>query len=235
MDSALMECNVANTPATIIIGYKTRLVEGINRLLPEFRAPTHYKDTVKVAEYVNGQKAEFLAAAKDMPYTGTFDEVVLFDPRNDKTVLWKYPAPDEQKPPVSVRVKNYLLKHYPSAWTDSVTRKPTEVVFVGFDIKTFLKILGIECALPAIAEPCPLNLWYGNSDHRDIAEALLPKDHCKGMTLPYVLKFWRPKDDESGREWDDLLAGWAGPGVAAQVDAEIAAKLARQLGFTFGK
>ena len=102
------------------LGYRTRPADGVEKMLPEFKAPSHYRDAAKIAEYVATQKAEFLTSAKDMPYTGTFDEVELYDPRNGKSVMWKYPTVEETKPPVSVRVKNYLLKNYPDAW-DNIT------------------------------------------------------------------------------------------------------------------
>lgn len=224
------EANKFDPPARIVIGYKTRLVEGADKNLPEFKPPANYKDTGKIAEHLANQRSEFLAVAKDMPYTGTLDEVMLVDPRQEKSVLWKYPTPEDNKPPVAIRVKNYLLKHYPEAWSNDVTRKPTKVVFVGFDIKTFLKILGIECAVPPIAKPCPLNLWYGNSDHRDVTEAVMPKDNCKGMSLPYVLKFWRPNEAEAAKVWDGLLDQWPGPGASATKDAAIACEISRMIG-----
>jgi hypothetical protein len=217
-------------PAKIIIGFKTRLVEGAEKHAPDFKAPANYKDAAKIAEYVATQRAEFLAAAKDMPYTGTLDEVTLVDPKNDKNVIWKYPAADESKPPVAVRVKNYLLKYYPTAWDFNLTRRQPQVIFFGFDIKLFLKLVGIECAMPGIAKPCPLNLWYGNSDHRDTTEIVMPKDNCKGMTLPYVLKFWRPADPEKGKLWDALIADWPGPGQTTYKDAAITCDILRWIG-----
>lgn len=227
----------------LFVGYKTRLRPGAEKTVPEFRAPGNYKDQAKIAAFQEEKKAGFLDAAKDMPYTGTFDEVFLIDPQSpderapEKTKMkalqyrWQPPEEGGTKPPVSVRVRNYLLKHYRHAWAnDTNGRRPAEVVFVGFDPRTFLKILGLECTLPAIAKPCPVGMWYGNSDHRDIGEAICPKEFV-GLTLPFALSFRRPVDPEQAVYWDSITKGWTGPGETPEQDARIAIELARQLGF----
>ncbi len=210
----------------IFIGYKTRTVEGIEKLLPEFKAPSHWKDKDKIAADVAEKREAFLANAKDMPYTGTLSEVTFVDSFTKKTLQWK---DDPEKPPVSVRVRNYLLKNYPDAWSnDTHDRKPPTVILVGFDPRTFLKILGLECSLPKINKPCPLGLWYTNTDHRDIAEAVMPKDF-KGLTLPYVLKFREPIDPADAAKWKELVKDWPGPGVFSDRDALLTVALATQL------
>ncbi len=210
----------------IFIGYKTRTIDGIEKLLPEFKAPSHWKDKEKIAADVAEKKEAFLANAKNMPYTGTLSEVVLCDNKAKKTLQWK---DDADKPPVSVRVRNYLLKNYPDAWSnDTHDRKPPSVILVGFDPRTFLKILGLECSLPTVNKPCPLGLWYTNTDHRDIEEAIMPKEF-KGLTLPYVLKFRRPVDAAEATKWDGLVKDWPGPGVFPDRDALLCVELATQL------
>lgn len=218
--------------AKLIIGYKTKLNPTVGSYLPEFKAPANYKDAAKIAAEVAERKQEFLASAASMPYVGTFDEVFVADMQKHRSVQWKCAAPDEEKPSVATRVRSYLLKHYPDAWDNNVIqRKIPKVLFIGFEIKTFLKLLGIECALPATNKPCPLSLWYGNSDHRDISEAILPKEACKGLTLAYVLKFWRPTfDAESTKTWDGLIKDWHSPGENPTKDAGIASVIATQIG-----
>lgn len=225
----------------LFVGYKTRLREGADKALPEFKPPSNYKDAGKISAYVEEKKAGFLADAKNMPYTGTFDEVFIFDPNardekqpnvlKPKSLLYKWHPPEDQRPAVSVRVRNYLLKTYPDAWSnDTHGRKSPSVIIVGFDPRTFLKILGLECSLPTVDKVCPLGLWYSNSDHRDIGEAICPKEFA-GLTLPFVLKHRRPTDEEMGKAWDELTKGWTGPGENPEQDARIAIELATQLGF----
>ena len=225
----------------LFVGYKTRLNPGADKHVPEFRPPSNYKDAGKIAAWQDEQKQAFLADAKNMPYTGTFDEVFLIDPQGKdekapggkkfKALQYKWSPPEEGKPPVAVRVRNYLLKNYRTAWShDTHGRKPPEVIIVGFDPRTFLKILGLECSLPHIAKPCPLGLWYSNSDHRDIAEAICPKEF-KGLTLPFALSFRRPVEADLAALWDETVKGWPGPGENPEQDARIAVELGNQLGF----
>lgn len=225
----------------IFVGYKTRLREGADKVLPEFKAPANYKAADKIAQYQEEKKQAFLIDAKNMPYTGTFDEVCIIDPnardeknpeqKKTKALLYKWHPPEDGKPSVAIRVRNYLLKNYPSAWgNDTHGRSKPEVIFVGFDPRTFLKMLGLECTLPGVDKPCPLGMWYSNSDHRDIGEAICPKDFA-GLTLPFALKFRRPADEEDAATWDKFTAGWTGPGENPEADARIAIELATQLGF----
>lgn len=219
------------TVAKIMIGYRTRLVPGAEKNLPDFKYPSNYKDAGKIAEYKKEAATAFLEDAKNMPYTGTFDEVYLADDKNNKAMMWSSSV-DETKPPVSVRVRNYLLKYYPDVWNnDGLLQKGgPKAIIIGFNPRTFLKMLGLECSLPAINKPCPLGLWYSNIDHRDIEEAIMPKDF-KGLTLAYVLKHRRPVDLEDAKHWDELLTDWPGPGTFPEKDALIATELATQLGF----
>lgn len=225
----------------IFVGYKTRLRDGADKVLPEFKAPANYKDAAKIAQYQDERKQQFLADARNMPYTGTFDEVFLIDPnvrdekapekKKTKALQYRWHPPEDGKPPIAIRVRNYLLKNYPTAWVnDTHGRSKPEVIVVGFDPRTFLKILGLECTLPGVDKPCPLGLWYSNSDHRDIGEAVCPREFV-GLTLPYALKFRRPADPEDAATWDTITKGWAGPGENPEADARIAIELATQLGF----
>ena len=230
---------MAEKTMKLFIGYETKLASTV--VVPEFKPPANYKDVAKIEAYLAEQKASFTVDAANMPYSGTFNEVFIIDPnaRDDKSpektklkaLQYKWHPPEEEKSPVSLRVRNYLLKHYPNAWTnDTHNRKPPQVIIVGFDPRVFLKILGIECTLPSIAKPCPLGLWYSNSDHRDIGEAICPRDF-KGLTPELALKYRRPIDKEDGKKWDEITKGWTGPGKNAEQDARIAIELATQLGF----
>ncbi len=213
--------------AKIIIGYKTRLVAGVDKITPEFKANAGYKDAAKIQADIEEKKAAYLAGAKDMPYTGTFDEVFIVDGTHEKIVLYRY---DETKAPISVRVMTFLNKYYPNGWLDDTHgRKQPEAIFVGFDPRTFLKILGLECSMPAINKRAPLGMWYTNADHRDIGEAMLPKEF-KGLSYAQVLKLRRPVVPAEAKKWDDLTEGWAGPGANAEKDALIAVEIASQLG-----
>lgn len=212
----------------ILVGWRTRPVDNVETLLPTFKPPSNYKNEDKIKEYLAEKKAEFLAMAKDQPYTGTFAEVYLLDTGPSKnTGHWldtdRPYTGKGPKPPVCVTVRNWILKRYPNAWPDDTnpgSRKP-EVVFLGFEPRNFLKMLGLECSLPWINKPLPAAMWYGNTDHRDIAEACIPKDYAKTLDWATVFKVRGiiPKE------------GWTGPGQDPTEDVRLILELGTQLGF----
>jgi hypothetical protein len=214
----------------LFVGYKTCTIPDVEKFTPEFKAPAHWKDKAKIEAAVTEKREAFQAEAHLQPYTGTFDEVVLIDAKNQKSLRYVRGAADEGKSPVSVRVRNYLLKTYPDAWgNDPCEVKKPSVTFVGFDPRLFLKVLGLECSLPSVGKPVPLRLWYNNSDHRDITEAVLPKDY-KNLDLKTVLKLRRPVEPEAIVKWDALVKDWDGPGKDPAKDAQLSVELALQLG-----
>lgn len=213
----------------LFVGYRTRLVDGWEAFAPPAQAPAHYKDKDKIKSYLAEQRAAFEREAADQPYTSTFDSVSLIDKLHEKRPQWSTRAGG---PPVGELVRNYLVKYFPRAWplTPDPDDPPTPVVFVGFDTRRFLKLLGLECSLPTAAARCPLRLWYDNAaGHRDILEALAPREYR--LSLPQVLRARRPLAEPAASAWDRLLADWAGPGVHPERDAHLALELAAQLGF----
>lgn len=218
------------TAVRVFVGYKTKKVPDVERFVPEFSAPSTWKDEGKIKAVIEEKKAEFLHGCQDMPYTGTLEEVVLLDKGCKKVVPFVSKPGD--KLPVSVRVRDYLLRRYPSAWADDGDpRTPPGVVFFGFEPRLFLKILGLECSLPAIKAPCPHRMWFDNADgHRDIIEAILPREFRTKLSLKAVLASRGPLSPEDAKDWAALIAGWGGPGVDAYKDIRIVFELALQLG-----
>jgi len=216
-------------PQKLIIAYRTRPAE-VEVPMPTFKAPSQYKAQDKIDAYIADKEAAFLASLKDKPYTGTFDEVKIFDTGHEEMVTYKYRAPDSDKPPVCLAIRDWLLKRYPKAWPNSTNFKGLpEAVFIGFNPRLFVKMLGIECSLPenqpmkegerdpSKTNALPLSMWYGQSDYRDIEEAAKPKEFdlsweivlgARGLSFP----------------------GWAGPGTDPETDLKIAIELASQLG-----
>lgn len=215
----------------IIIGYSTQLANLDASMMPQFKAPSNYKDESKIAAYIEESKQNFILNAKDAPYTGTFKQVFMLDPSNKKVAQFdNYDDPNKQ--PICVRVRNYLIKSYPSGWNENTydSRNPP-FRFLGFNIRRFLKMLGLECSLPSINKPLPLKMWYSNSEHRDIIEAILPHEFDKQLDLQLVLKYRRPLKPENSERWDTMLSGWEGPHINPQKDAWLTVELATQLGF----
>jgi len=217
--------------AKIFVGFRTRPVEDFKEFMPKFSASRVLTDPKKIEADIQAKAEMFVSTCKDAPYTGTFDEVFLVDRRKKKVLQWLYPPKDSDKPRICVSVRNYLLKAYPTAWDWDTHGKRPEVVFLGFNPRLFLKMLGLECSLPGVGKPLPPKLWYSNSDHRDIEEAVLPKDFEKVLTLDTVIKRRRPLDPEAAKKWDEHVKDWPGPGQVPRKDVEIAIELAAQLGF----
>lgn len=220
----------------IFIGYRNRPVEDLAAKTPDFKAPPHLKEAARAREFVEDAKAQFAAAAGNMPYTSTFDQIFLVDPhagKKGKAMQWDYYPPESGKQRVAVRMKNYLLKIHPQAWGD---RPAYKVVFAGFGIRNFLRLLGLECSLPAAggSTACPLSMWYSGVEYRDIGEAVAPKDYPQ-MPLVHAVKLRRPLDEPDARVWDAMLLNWTGPGQNPELDSRISATLAAQLGFYGGE
>lgn len=217
----------------IFIGYRTRPIDNAKDFMPTFTANRTLKDQDKINADIAAKQAVFNEECKNCPYIGTFDEVFLVDPQQEKALQWTYKAPDSGKPMVAASVSNYLLKHYADGWSDKDYNSKTPPFRVcGFNPRLFLKMLGLECSLPRIGKKLPLRMWYNNSEHRDTEEAVRPiQDFGKLIALDGVLKHRRPMDEEDGKRWDDLVKGWPGPGVLPEKDAKLSVELATQLGF----
>jgi len=211
--------------AKLIVAWKTRAVEGLDKLVPAFTPPANYKDQDRVNEWLAAKREEWLHEAATSPYTGTFDEVMIVDSANERPGRWYYKdrGPGGSKAPICVAVRNWLMKLYPTAWPDDThpaPRKP-EAIFLGFEPRGFLKLLGIECSLPENCQPLPVSMWYGNTEHRDITEACIPKEY--GKLLPWALVF--------KRRGIKTKEGWQGPGQDPEEDVRLVTELATQLGF----
>ncbi len=215
--------------AILAIGYKLKLAVSeamLPEIMPDFsdRVPSNYKDPIKIQEKIEELKASWFAEAARTPYLCTFDAVQINDVVNERstTLFSKDRGLGDKKRPISLVVRSWLLKHYPKAWHDElVDRKKPEVIFVGFEPRQFLKVLGIECSLPGYDSPLPVSLWYNTLDHRDITEACMPAEHQKRLDWRLVLS----------RRQVAVKEGWSGPGDDAIEDARIVGELGAQLGF----
>jgi hypothetical protein len=222
-------------PKKLIVAYSTRLVAD-ESLLPDsadLTPPGSMKKAETIAKWRDDMSEKLLEEARFQPYTATFDEVQIADPTLDRIMRFKFRDPDEKRPPASLAIRSWLLKHYPDAWPNTTNPRPgsLEAIFVGFNPRLFLKILGMECSLPenqkyaergdSESVVLPLSMWYANSDHRDIEAAVKPNDY-KALTWPTVFQ---------ARGLTEMAEGWDGPGNNVNQDLLLAAELASQLGF----
>ena len=221
-------------PAKIIVAFSTRLVDGLP--IPAFTAPSNWKDEAKIKRHIEDKQAEYTALAKDQPYTGTFDCVQVTDISKGQTATWNYEGrePGGAKQAICLAVKAWLLNRYESAWphTTHVPYRVPEAIFIGFNPRLFLKMLGTDCSLPQNqpqkeGEPdpnksncLPLSMWITNTDHRDLGNLVMPSDYKLDWNV--VL---------SARGLREKYPDWNGPfGTTVQEDMEIAIEMASQLG-----
>ena len=206
----------------IIVSFTTKLVDpdNIASLTPDFKAPSYIKE----------RKDNFEADAANQPYTGTFDEVMLVDLQ--KQLVGKWSSKDRDAADgltVAEAAASWILRNNPDAFAgDILDTANSNVVFIGFDTRLFLKMLGLDCTLPDSKVQVPLRLWYNNSNHRDITEAVMPSEFS--LSWPIVLKLRKPWEaDDATKKWD--VSSWTRPHVNVQQDSWLITELAAQLGF----
>lgn len=229
----------------IFVGYKLKpavATEVTDALVAKYLAtldvPKTYAAEPKRSEWLEGKKGEWLPSVANAPYIATFEEVVLIAPAMKTTVTYKAEGrePGGKKKSVSAAARNFLLELYPNAWSKDThpASRQVEVAFMGFNPRLFLKILGIECSLPVNNCPLPAAMWYGNTDHRDIEEAVLPTPECRNLSgnWEFIVNARRPKTEgDDLTRYNNIVTGWTGPGVNAKKDALLAVEWANQLGF----
>lgn len=218
----------------IFVGYKTAVVSGFEELMPTFEGRAGTKDPEKIAEQIAEKKNAWLQDAPNSPYTGTLSEVVLAVPSLGKMVTFKAEGrgPGTAKPAVCVAARNIILEWFPDEWPNEThpVYSKVNVAICGFATRTFIKMLGIECSLPQNKCPLPPPLWYSNSDHRDIGEAVMPTGFTVGW--PTVIKARRVGLSAVDLEkYNKTFEGWDGPGNNCEQDVKVALLMADQLGF----
>jgi hypothetical protein len=219
----------------IFVGYETGEAEDLADLMPPILPAGNCKSEEARAASVASRTEDFKRLACNQPYTGALRRVCLIDPthkvRNTLTSEGREPGNPTGSRPLAVAVRDWILKYNPDAWSDTMHGQRLSVppaAFVGFEPKTFLKMLGLECA--RLNKPLPPAMWYSNSDHRDLTNALMPSDF-KFLDWSTVLKAFRPTEALEQVPYDREFGSWPGPGKGAEKDAELAFWLAHKLGF----
>lgn len=234
----------------LIVGYTCRMLpqDLIADLVPPIKGDSRLKDPAKcktpeekeeaekaIAEDLAKRKAAFEAESKYIPYLGTFNRVVIYDLKNKRTGRWNAAEckPFGSKAPMSERIVAWLLKSYPKAWGSTIDdgNKQPEVRFLGFDMRDFLKLLGVEATMPNSENVPPPRLWYANSDHREIYDAVAPDKAGKLLDFRKVVALRAPTVTADRKLWDEKFNKWTAPHADADLDAWLCMELAAQLGF----
>jgi hypothetical protein len=202
--------------------------------------PKTYRDGgTKENNWRDGKQEEIDQALARQPYTATFDKVKLVDIEGQNHKTFSYESrKSNADAPVSVGVRDWLLSTFPDAWPHTLVHHAGRTpMFIGFNPRLFLKILGLECSLPenhtkddegdpvSAYTALPLSMWYGNVDHRDIESAVFAD--CKYMTWEAMLRMRQISPQVEG---EDLP--WQGPGTDVHQDFRVLKKILDQTAIT---
>lgn len=205
---------------------------------PAFADVVFVPDPAKKPEANAKDKEKFQAKAAVTPYLATFDQVYLFAPYGKSAAgdIFSSKSPEVADVQMCRNVRDWLLTRYPTAWADElfVPRAAPKAVFVGFNPRLFLKILGLECSLPGNNCPLPISMWYDNTDHRDLEEAVAPSKECGLIAGDWPLLARARGMGLKGSDlekYNQAVKDWKGPGYDVLKDMCIAITWAKELGF----
>lgn len=217
-------------PAVILVGYTTRLTVDEKELIANLEPPASYTGK-KAQDWLDKNAVKVIEDAKSTPYTSELDQVAILDEVSGEVCVWSREGREETDKPMCVDIRDWLLTRHPDAWPHTTHRYgAVEAIFVGFEPKTFLDLLGLECVCPGNWEKdeagnpvpesgiLPLSLWYGNADHRDLSGILRCKTNP--ALLPRALAALQITAPD----------GWTGPGKDARADVKVGVQIARRVG-----
>lgn len=135
--------------------------------------------------------------------------------------------PMENKMPVSLAARAFLLNTFPGEWTG--TAGSSRVTFVGLSgLSQFFTELALACG--AQGQPLPPKLWRTSPQIslpedtllRDFVEACAFNQTLPGATAPTT----------ATQRYEALTSGWMGTGASAERDSALLLATAFKLGFT---
>jgi hypothetical protein len=199
--------------------------------------PEHVASTGKGSDQENANRLR-------QPYTATFAELLLYSHRHASqkpAAAFTYRKPEEKRVAVSVSALAWLLEKFPKAWPHNLTKPSSPVLFVGFNPRLFLDILGTECSLPKnqtldeegkpradVQSVAPLSLWLNDCQSLDIMEAVKPARY-PNLSWQQVLKARGLLDDDQCPR-GGLVSATKEPHQDVNKDLVLIGKLADQLG-----
>lgn len=159
------------------VGYETKKLPDL--IEPKFEPRKGTTKPETIARQIEEKRQLFHERAASSPYTSFLSRIVALEYRADTKEIeplldtsQKPKGRGDVKTPPAVRFASLL-----SQWDYGVSRTllrqvRNPVLFIGFDPKVFLKLLGTECAM--LQEPIRCGWWVANSDHMNIQSLLLP-------------------------------------------------------------
>jgi hypothetical protein len=135
--------------------------------------PGSYKKQETIDAWLESQNALFAEAAPRLKITGQIKQVFAIDLRQGKLFDSTKVEPSEKNERVGCQFARWLLdvQGYRSCFADETKSRDSYVGLYGFDLKPFLRVLGVECNTAGFE--VPLGLWYGNDAVYDPHEMLV--------------------------------------------------------------
>lgn len=207
----------------LLVTYSTTSAsnETLLQMEPEFKPDGNTKDDALKAAQIAKKRQKWQETVARRPYTGLLDQVYLGDPTASLAkfasgehsaalprVKPKKGQPEPPIPSVELQISNWLEANYKNSWTRNIfdTDPGLPVVLLGFDPRSFLQMVGIECARQG--QPAPVGMWLGGGNCRDVMSLTCASPDTKFTAVCQYLGIRLP-------------AGWTTPHVDPAADMDI--------------
>ena len=206
-----------NNPVLLLIGYRTAAIDDVKKYLTGIQPPPSKRDPKNAEkwwlEYGRAKELQQLADARVSKLTGRVTHIVVVDPQRQEVQEFATTSATD----AAVQFVSWLNRTYPNAFPDTIGYgADRQVTLMGFDVSTFVRLLGPQCALAG--EPAPLSLWYANSAALDPYDMVVEAANRDNLSLDAVLQLIGVPEDLATIRYDSPVE-----------DARLAAELVFRL------
>lgn len=183
----------------IVVGFELAARNEKEALTPltMLHPPANYGEEAK-KKWAADNRDKILSQVYEAKFNTTVEQVYAVNLTTKS--MFKFPdeAADEDTAPVSASTGfyNWLAGSQGAQYPDYPPCDITTPAFYGFDIKSFLRAVGIDCVTSGM--PVPLSLWYGNSHAYDPYEMVIEDDIRRAFPLESLCKHLNLTYHETG-------------------------------------
>jgi hypothetical protein len=164
------------------VGYKCAPRHDADELVNAPAPPKSYTKQETIDKWLEEKTAEFCAESAELKITGQITHIFAVDLRNgrifDSEPVVRDMAHEADCEPLGCHFARWLLDgdgEYRNEFPDRHCGGDPGVAFYGFNLKPFLRVLGVECNTAGFE--VPLGLWYANGAVLDPYDMLVENDH----------------------------------------------------------
>lgn len=217
----------------VVVGFMPKAIDDVEKLMPDF-SKLYDKKSEEAEGFIASRKKHFLDTAPWHVHTATFSSVCVSSTlRDSATMHAEGRAPGTNKPPICQAVRKWIFDRFPHVWKHPKDwpegHVAPQVLFIGFNVTYFLRLLALECAMPENACPLPMGLWFPGKCV-DLSE-LFCDQSPRLVSVEAAIARRLPPGYPDSPIWANSLKDWKGPGYDADKDHYLALDLAAQLGF----